>query len=332
MQSFHRMAVVGFFIILALSSRAEAGVRQAATAQLTDGRPQLFLVSSSGQLWSSWKVTHQADAAWTDWFFMPNNPPQYLRQVSAARLSDGRPQLFTIDSLGQLWSSWKATVQADAAWTQWILMPNNPPAYLQQVFAGQLTDGRPQLFAVDSWGQLWSSWKATTQADAAWTQWILMPNNPPPYLRQAFAAQLTDGRPQLFAVDASGQLWSSWKATTQADAAWTAWILMPNNPPAYLQQVSVGQLTDGRPQLFAVDASGQLWSSWKATTQADAAWTQWILMQNNPPPYLRQAFAAQLTDGRPQLFAVDASGQLWSSWKATTQADAAWTAWIQMPL
>ena len=51
---------------------------------------------------------------------------------------------------------------------------SSAPALAQsitQIVSGSLTDGRPQVWAVDSQGDLWTMCKQTTDPNSDWTPW-----------------------------------------------------------------------------------------------------------------------------------------------------------------
>ena len=105
------------------------------------------------------------------------------------------------------------------------------------------------------------------------------------------ASQLPDGRFQLFASDQNGFLYSIWQDTSgnwlpswqtnfpqpgsgQILVGGSNSIFWPNGLP-YNLTLSMTPLPDGRSQLFAIDASGDVWSAWKTSTDPDAGWTSW---------------------------------------------------------
>jgi hypothetical protein len=128
---------------------------------------------------------------------------------------------------------------------------------------------------------------------------------------------------QLFATNAQGQTISCWKTTTNPNAAWTAWSAFDGTP---LKFVAAGDLEDGRIQLFGIEPNGQIVSRWKQTADPNSGWTAWSSFQT-PSGGVSSICVGSLSDKRMQLFAINAQGQMISCWKATTNPNAAWTAW-----
>jgi hypothetical protein len=72
-----------------------------ATAILTDGRPQVWLINGN-QIQSRWKTTTDPSSAWTSWSPFPSPAGATPAAISAAALTDKRPQLFLVDEQNRL--------------------------------------------------------------------------------------------------------------------------------------------------------------------------------------------------------------------------------------
>ena len=95
-----------------------------------------------------------------------------------------------------------------------------------------------------------------------------------------------------------------------------------------ITQMAFGSMTDGRTQVWALDNSGGLWTMWQQSTDPNAGWTQWSSYPT-PGTALSQIYTSKLSDGRPQVWAVDGQGNLWTMWKQTTDPNADYTQWSQ---
>ncbi|MHC1560209.1 hypothetical protein ACR9E3_14740 [Actinomycetospora sp. C-140] len=92
-----------------------------------------------------------------------------MSDLTVEQLSDGRLQIFEIDTNNNLWTRFKTTTSPDGPWSGWQQFAS--PASLRSITAGRLEDGRIQVFAVDVDNQDWSMWKVSTDPNAAWTEW-----------------------------------------------------------------------------------------------------------------------------------------------------------------
>jgi hypothetical protein len=157
-----------------------------------------------------------------------------------------------------------------------VEIPVTRPAKVRQVGVAPLPDKRLQLWAVGEAGQLLTrTRKATPHPNASWEPWDDFKPLAPPKVCQVGVAPLPDGRLQLWAVDEAGQLFSTWKTTTDPDAPWKGWHPFKPLAPFTVRQVGVAPLPDKRLQLWAVGKASQLFSTCKATSHPDAPWEPW---------------------------------------------------------
>ena len=297
-----------------------------AAASLSDGRIQVWLISGN-QIESRWKETIDPSSAWTSWSPFPSPAGATPVTISAARLEDGRPQLFLVDEQNRVWSAWKTSTDPSSAWTSWSPFPSPAGATPVTISAASLEDGRPQLFLVDEQNRVWSAWKTSTDPSSAWTSWSPFPSPAGATPVTISAARLEDGRPQLFLVDEQNRVWSAWKTSTDPSSAWTSWSPFPSPAGATPVTISAARLEDGRPQLFLVDEQNRVWSAWKASTDPSSAWTSWSPFPSPAGATPVTISTARLEDGRPQLVLVDEQNRVWSAWKTSTDPSSAWTAW-----
>ena len=95
---------------------------------------------------------------------------QPITQMAFGSMIDGRTQVWALDNQGGLWTMWQQSTDPNAGWTQWSSYPT-PCTGLSQIYTSQLSDGRPEVSAIDGQGNLWSMWKQTTAPSADYTQW-----------------------------------------------------------------------------------------------------------------------------------------------------------------
>lgn len=247
------------------------------------------------------------------------------KSLSVARLSDGRLQLWGLGQNGALYSCWKTTTNPSAPWTTWGTFQALPGGNGQVPHGGNISDNRPQIFATNGSGTLYSCWKQSTDASSAWTAWSPFEAIPGGGAHAVAAGRLPDGQLQLFATNAAGTVYTCWKSTTDPSASWTAWSAF-NNVGSGVTQLAIGPLSDGRLQLFAISSGGSISSCWKATTDSHSAWTSGSAFPPLPGGAAVIAMAP-LSDRRLQLFAANPAGTLYSCWKTTTDSSAHWTAW-----
>jgi len=308
-------------------------------APLSDGRLQLW-ASKNGTLWTLWKEGTDPDSGWTPWQRMAAG----VTVGSAAPLPNKALQLFVIANAGfnppfqtgpGVDTTWKVTHESTAGWADWVGFWSGESAVgggpgASSVAAAPLTDGRLQVFFVvvgNNVSRLVTRWKTTTDVNAAWTDPVDFALPAGQSISRIAAGRLSDGRIQLFATTGTAVL-TTWKASTNPNDVWVPWQTF------YYQvdddRITAAPLPDGRLQLWRLNRNGAMWSRWKANTNPNAAWTEWAVF-HAPGPHPALFTAAPLSDGRLQLWVADASGAMFSAWKASRNPDAAWTPWQPFP-
>jgi len=208
--------------------------------------------------------------------------------------------------------------------------------------ASKLSDGRLQMWAVVS-GSLLSSWQ--TSLGGGWTP--LSPFSPAPggVVLSVSAGHSPDGRVELWVgVDVSGLnvVKSTWKLSGNPDSDWEPWQ-NPFSPELGTGGSTplVGQLADGRMQLFAnfgatnnLDLNGSLVTMWKTSTEVNAAWSGW--QKFNPDPILSPPdgqvanpyAAGQLPGGPMQLWILGVNDNVLESSRMNSAAlNSGWSPW-----
>ena len=191
-------------------------------------------------------------------------------------------------------------------------------ASIVQLATGPLSDGRPQSWAVDANGMLWTCWMERLNDDSSWTGWYRAPLPSGVYVSQSEAIPLSDGRGRIWIKDTNGKLWLQQKLNSNSHASWTDWIEIYSLPQfrgsssvdikqpvngqlpsgASIVQSATGPLSDGRPQSWAVDANGMLWTCWMERLNDDSSWTGWYRAPLPSGIYVSQAEAIPLSDRR----------------------------------
>ena len=146
-----------------------------------------------------------------------NPSPGGVTSICVGYLSDKRMQLFATGVDGVFRSCWKTTTDPNASWTQWS---NFDGTSLKLVGAGNLEDGRMQLFGIQTRtnGQIISRWKQTPDPNSGWTDWSNF-QTPPNGVTSICVGYLSDKRMQLFATAVDGVFRSCWKTTTDPNAS-----------------------------------------------------------------------------------------------------------------
>jgi lysozyme len=127
-----------------------------------------------------------------------------------------------------------------------------------------------------------------------------------------------DGRTEVFALGAAGDIWHNfWDTTT---VAWSGWASLGGS---FVTGVGTIMWSDGTGELYATDSAGDIWHSWSGTgTGFTNGWYTWTKfgsgMASRPSP-------VRWADGHAEVFVRGADNQLYhadfsmtSGWPAFT--------------
>ena len=320
--------------------RVQRPVSALATGRLPDGRLQLWAADGPGALFSTVKVTTNPNAAWSPW-----NPFFALgagaRRLAVAPLSDGRLELWATDGNGGLATAWMLTTASTSPWSGfndfyaelgWL------PGGARAVAVAPLSDRRLELWASTGDGGLFTTWKTARHANAAWAPWADFyadVGGLPGGAHGLAVAPLRDGRLELWAIAGTGELFVTWKTTTNPNSAWAPWASVFAESgwlPGGARELAVAPLSDGRLQLWAVAGNGGLYSTWQTTTDPNSAWTGWhdfFSESGGLPGGARAVTVGRLSDLRLELWATDAFGGLHTSWQTAVSPNSPWTPWAE---
>jgi hypothetical protein len=311
-----------------------------AVGRLPDARLELWGSDGGGVLFSTWKWTTHPDADWVplmDFDGEVGALPAAVTELTVAPLPDGRLELWAATANGQLFSTWKTTTDPNGNWSGWADFNAEVgalPAAVTALTVAPLQDGRLELWASTANGGLFSTWKLTTDPNGDWAGWADFNAEVgalPAAVTALTVAPLSDGRLELWASTANGGLFSTWKVNGDPNGNWSGWadfIAEVGTLPAAVTALTVGRLPDARLELWASTANGGLFSTWKTTTDPNGNWSGWadfIAEVGALPAAVTALTVAPLPDGRLELWVSTANGQLFSTWKTTTDPNATWT-------
>jgi hypothetical protein len=186
-------------------------VRDVATSYATDGRAQLYIAGTNGQIKVIEKLIASAYSGWGSWQDMSHTVA--AKAISVGILENGSKQIFMVGTDGVLYTQYQST--PDGPWTGWFSM--SAPT-LTDIDAGMAADGRLILFGIDTNGNIVTAQKQTTDPGSFWTAFSdLNPQIVGFATLSSFQRQ--DGRPQVIAIR-NGVIWT----TYWTGSAWSTWF------------------------------------------------------------------------------------------------------------
>ncbi len=150
---------------------APPGVRWTSSpvvASNADGRLELFMVGTDGQLWHEWQV--ELNGRWSHWraFGSPGRPIVGTPAIGSNSLFGplslpGRLELFVVTDIGDWLHRWQ--VVPDGDWSGWNHLPYVLPVAHGALAVGSNADGRLEVFG--SGGDLVHTWQDPS-SDTSW--------------------------------------------------------------------------------------------------------------------------------------------------------------------
>jgi hypothetical protein len=141
-----------------------------------------------------------------------------------------------------------------------------------------------ELWAVDTAGGLWTTWKTTSAPNATWSPWVdfLAEVGPlPGGVQHVSVGPLADRRLQLWAVAGHhDSLFTTWKTSRATNAKWSPWsdfFAEAGRLPPGVKMTAATQLGAAHRtlELFAIDQAGGIFTTWQVR-EPTSKWVPWV--------------------------------------------------------
>src|SRR5205823_2962193 len=145
-----------------------------AVGRNADGRLEAFAIGTDAALWHAWQLP--AGGGWSGWDPLGAPPGVTLFAPAAGRNADGRLEVFAVGDQDTLWHRWQ--VSPGGGWDGWASLGTPPGvAFLQAPAVGQNADGRLEVFAFATAGDVWHIWQDPLAANG-WPGWESLGGEP----------------------------------------------------------------------------------------------------------------------------------------------------------
>jgi hypothetical protein len=245
----------------------------------TDGRLEVFAVSTYGSLWHIWQDSSTA-TGWSSWADLGTPPTASLTQGIAVErnMVDGL-EVFAAGSDGAVWHIWQES-GSPTGWSDWQTLGLPGGTSLAVPTVGRNADTRLEVFAIGG-NALWHNWQET---GGNWFGWASL-GTPPgvAFLNTPRAGSNQDGHLEVFAFGTNDAVWHIWQDASSPNG-WSSWDSLGGEPGG---AVDVVQNADGRLEVFAESrlpaGPQQLWHRWQ--TSPNNGWSfveNWELVLPGP--------------------------------------------------
>jgi len=185
-----------------------------------DGRLEVF-ATGQGAIFNIAQIF--PNGGWRDAWGSTGSPFANV-QIQAhvvGRNADGRQEIFAIGNDHGLWQKWQ--VAPNHGWSDWkgLGIPGKDVALTGQLTSGRNQDGRQEIFAVGSDGNVWQIFQ--TVPNGGWSDWRRL-GKPPAEIRagdRIAVAPNADGRQELFVMGRDAALWHIWQVAP--NVGWSDW-------------------------------------------------------------------------------------------------------------
>jgi hypothetical protein len=296
-----------------------------------DGRLEVFAIGQ-GEIFNIPQVA--PNGRWSDTWRTKGRPSSAVRVKLhvVGRNADGRQEIFALGDDNALWQKWQ--VAPNDGWSEWKTLdtPAKDNTLTGQFTVGRNQDGRQEIFAVGSDGNVWQIWQ--TAPNGGWSNWGKL-GRPVPGIRGAdrlTVGRNKDGRQELFVMGGDDALWHVWQVAP--NLGWTAWESLrkpkdPDLPEPKDRDISeplVRENADGHLEVFA-PGNGAFCNRWQEAPNS----TVWRHQGWNAKPQPRSTVgltwleAALNFENRIEALGFGDDGALWQA----SQIDVApnWSGW-----
>jgi aldose sugar dehydrogenase len=281
-------------------------------ARNSDGRLEVFVVSTDNQLWHRWQ-TSPGSSTWSAWSSLGGT---IAGSPAVTINSDGRLEVFVVGANGNaLYHKWQTSPGSSTSWSSYVSLGGTItgiPAVTRN------SDGRLEVFVVGANGNaLYHKWQ-TAPGSSTWSAWDSLGGT---IVSNPAIGRNSDGRLEVFVVSTDNQLWHRWQTST-GSSTWSAWSSL-GGTIAGSPAVTIN--SDGRIEVFVVGANGNaLYHKWQTSPGSSTSWSNYVSLggtiTGNPE-------VTRNSDGRLEVFVVGANGNaLYHRWQ-TAPGSSTWSAW-----
>lgn len=292
-----------------------------------DGRLEVFATGSGG-IFNIAQLS--PNGAWRD-FWRDKQRPEPNARIKlhvVGRNADGRLEIFAVGPVGvggnELWQMWQ--VAPNSGWSAWKFpgIPESSIFFTDQFTVGRNQDGRQEVFAVGSDGNVWQIWQ--TAPNDGWSDWRKL-GQPPVGIRRSDRITVgsnEDRRQELFVMGRDDALWHIWQVAP--NTGWSDWESLGkpkdhfdgSEPPKDrdLSEPLVQKNADGHLEVFA-PGNGAFCNRWQEAPNSRVWRHQGWNEKPKPRPEVGLTWleAALNFQNRLEVLAFGDDGALWHAWQ-----------------
>jgi hypothetical protein len=288
-----------------------------------DGRLEVFAIGLGG-IFNIWQVF--PNGGWNDRWLGRDRPSSDvgIQLHVVGRNADGREEIFGVGDDNALWHKWQ--VAPNGGWSEWAKLgtPASDTSLTDRFIVGTNQDGRQEVFAVGSDGNIWQIWQ--TAPNGGWSVWRKL-GKPPAEIRSSdriTVGRNADLRQELFVMGRDDALWHIWQVAP--NAGWSDWESLGKPEHRDLSEPLVLKNADGHLEVFA-PGNGAFCNRWQEAPNSGVWRHEGWNEKPKPRPTVGLTWleAALNFQDRLEVIAFGDDGALWHAWQIDVKPN--WSGW-----
>ena len=246
--------------------------------------------------------------------------------------SDGRLEVFSIGSDHNLYHMWQRVDNDTTGWTDILpILPSPPPVNLQgKPAVGRNSDGRLEVFALGSDGNLYHIYQCGTICTGSWSNWGSLGGSSAAIKGNVAVGTNKDGRLELFMLGANNALYHNYQCSTSGcTGGWSGWQSLgtPSSTTGLVNSTTVASNSDGRLEVFALGSDGNLYHIYQCGTVCTGAWSSWSSLGKPAAGLKADPVVGTNSDGRLEVFSLGQDSNLYHIFQCGNICTTIWSSW-----
>lgn len=286
-------------------------------ANNADGRLEVFARGSDHNIWHIWQTC--PNCGWSSWSVLQSGQ-SFNGDPAVGQDADGRLEVFARGTNNAiLVNAQEHSGEVVMGWTGWQTL-SQAYAFQGTPMVARNQDGRLEIFARGSDGNIWHNVQKNASDDSSWNGWVALQSGYS-FKGDPVVGINVDGRLEVFALGSGGNIWHN--AETTPNGTWGGWTALQSGK-SFLGRLSVGRNQDGRLDVYALD-----WTNNVVHNQelSGGGWSGWVALQSQTAHIFNSTPAVgNNQDGRLEVFTTEnAHAEMWHDWQTSPNGN--WNGW-----
>lgn len=323
-----------------LTAQAEQFSGDPVVAQNQDGRLEVFIKGTDGNMWHIAQKLSSDGGGWTNWGIVRTG--SFIGNPTTAKDSNGNLELFVRESNNQIYQAYQATPgggyngstnDPGSNWGGWNTMGSTTMAGDPFVLADQ-TNARFNLYARGTDNNLYQDYSKFANEGGGWSGWGTV-NTAHQIIGDPVVIQNPDNREQVFAQGTDSNVWYIAQKLSSDGGGWTNWA---NLSGTIIGKPSISMWNGGGLELY-VRGSGDYKVYHAYETQVGGCYnggnndpgTCWsgygFVQTTNNYSMISDITNVINSDGREEVIGIGTDQNMYDAYQKTQAQGGGWNGW-----